>query len=376
ASVGSVAFFILPLVDLAPFLGQWPKLAAWPALAALGLGSAAVALAGTLALVRWLGLRRARVVAQLAGAFIGAALVILIQLPQLLPRGARDSLLMRADAQGWLGAQSALLWPLRAFLGEPWPLAIFVAGAVAAFAWAVKGTQHTFLQAMQDAPQALGASPRAVLRERPFRSGLARVVVMKELTLVARDPALIAKTLLQLLYLVPLFLITFRRAQPAELLAAALVVLASSLAGTLAWITVSGEEAPDLIASAPVSLERVRWLKVGSALVPLTVVVAPFLAGFAFDSLRLAAIAALFVALALASSAVVQVWATPLGAGRDVRQRYRQNPFVGIVDMLSSFAWAAACYLALLPTRWWLAAVAFGLLAPVAAWWSGRRARA
>ena len=377
ASVASMAFFLMPLADMGPFAGQWRKLGAWPALGALGLFSASIALAVLMLLTRWLGLRRARVAAQLVGAFVGVGFVLAMQVPNLLPAASREHLRAWGAARaagGWFGSESPLLWPYRAFMGEGAPLAVMVAVAIAAFVALVRSTQDAFLGAVQEAPQVPAA--RASGREgstRAFRSGLARVMMAKELTLIARDPMLIAKTLLQLLYLLPLLLVTVRRTQPVGLVAAALVVLAAGLAGTLAWITVSGEEAPDLLAAAPVSLERVRWLKVATALVPVGVVVLPFLAWYAHVSVFAAAVAALFVAAALASSAVVQVWATPLGGGRDLRKRHRQNPFVHIADTLSSFGWGLACYLAVEGSPWLVAGVLLGLFSPGVAWLGARR---
>lgn len=381
ASVGSMGVFVLPLANMGPFAGQWRTLAGWPALGAMGLLAAAVAFAVTLALVAWLGLRRARVVSQLVGAFIGIGFLLAMQAEALLPRAGRQVLhgwLRGALQEGWLGAQSPLLWPMRAFAGELLPLMGLVAVGVAAFLGVIFTTHGAFLCALQEAPAA-GASRARRARGgegRAFRAGLVRVVIAKELTLVRRDPALIARALLQVLYLVPLFVLMVRRMQPDAMLAAALVVLAASLAGTLAWITVSGEEAPELLGAAPVDLDRIRWLKVGAALLPVTLACAPFIGWFSYRSLATAATAVVFIALALASSAVVQVWATPLGGGRDARQRYRQNPFVNVADTLGSFAWALACYLALEGSWWAVAAIAAGCVAPAAAWFSGRRAGA
>jgi ABC-2 type transport system permease protein len=380
--VGSMGLFLLPFANMGPFAGEWRTLAAWPALASLGLASAAMALAATLALVRWLGVRRARVAAQLLGAFIGIAFVIAMQAEPLLPEERRQALWrwLRAQSQdGWLSSESPLLWPLRAFAGEALPLAAMVALGVVAFVLVVRLTHGAFLRAVQDAPQAGSSRAKGGLMGGPareFRTGLARVVIAKEITLIARDPALLARALLQLLYLVPLFIVMVRRGQPAPLLAAGLVLLAAGLASTLAWITVSGEEAPDLLGAAPVDLERIRWLKVAAALAPVVIVVLPFLAWLAHDALVDAAIAALFVGLALASGAVVQVWSTPLGGGRDVRLRYRQNPFVTIAETLCHIAWAGACWLAFARSPWMLAAMAAACVAPAAAWRSGRRERA
>ena len=373
AAVGSMALFILPFANMGPFAGDWRTLAAWPALASLGLASAAIAFAVTLGLVRRLGLRRARVASQLLGAFIGIGFIFLMQARVLLPRGQRAALQawMRAH-DDWFGTRSPLLWPLHAFAGEGWPLLAAVTIGTCLFAWVIVSTQDTFMRALQEAPAAQRPR-RGTAADRAFRSGLVRVVFAKELILVARDPALLARTLLPFLYLLPLFVIMVQRAQPPAVLAAALVMLSASLASTLAWITVSGEQAPDLLRAAPVQLQAVRWLKVAAALVPVLVAVSPFVAWFAYGSMRMAGIAGTYVVLALVSTAVVQVWSTPLGGGRDPRQRWRQNPFVSIADTLCSFAWAGACWLALAGSAWTFAVMPLACVAPAAAWLAARR---
>ncbi|HUP29276.1 MAG TPA: hypothetical protein VM122_03810 [Usitatibacter sp.] len=377
SSVAAVAIFVLPIANMGPFVGKWWTLAAYPALLSIGLLCAAAAFAGTLLLVRWLGVARARIVAQLTGAFLGAALVLAMQLEAFLPRNVRAGIAAwaRSDAaMGWIGADSPLLLPARAMVGEPWPLAALVALGVAAFAAVVRATSAGFVRAVQDAPiAAAGRSRDRGGRARPFRHGLARVVIAKELTLIARDPSLFGKALLQVIYLVPLFLVLARGSQAPELMAPALILLASGIAGVLAWISVSGEEAPQLLGSAPVSLERLRWLKVGASLLPVAALVLPFLAWYAYHSPPMALVVALFLAAALAGSAFVHVWSTPLGATRDFKQRARQNVFLRIADNLSSLGWAAACYLAL--QGWWfaVAGVVLGLLAPACAWAAGRR---
>jgi ABC-2 type transport system permease protein len=226
---------------------------------------------------------------------------------------------------------------------------------------------------VQEQATVFAASRRDGGRTRAFRAGLARIVIAKEWRLIARDPTLIAKSLVQLLYFVPLILILARHAQLAGFLAASLVMLASSLAGTLAWITVSGEEAPDLVGSAPIEAERVRWLKAAAALVPVAVVVIPFLAWYAAHSLRLFAILVPFVAAGVVSSAVIQVWAGRPAQARDLGARNRQDPLMNTVEASAAFGWALACYLA--AAGYYAAAVpaaAFGFAGPAVAWFVGR----
>ncbi len=374
-SVGMIALFFLPMANMGPFAGHWEALAAYPALVAVGLACAAVALTATLALVRWLGLRRARVVAQLVGAFLGAGLVIAMQAEAFISGGSRRSLragLNSHEAQYWLGAESPLLWPLRAMMGEAVPLVVGVGLALALFVLAVGSTHRAIVAAVQEAPQAAVPRPRGISARR-FRSGLVRIVVVKELKLIARDPMLIARALLQMLYLVPLLWVAMRRTQPAELLAAALVVLAAGIAATLAWITMSGEEAPDLLGACPVSIERLRWLKAATALLPVGILVMPFVGWYAHESWRAGAVVTLFLLLALASSALVQVWATRLGGGKDLRTRGGQAVVVRLTDSVSSFGWALGCYMALKASPWLIAGIAIGLLAPGMAWLARER---
>ena len=65
-----------------------------------------------------------------------------------------------------------------------------------------------------------------------------------------------SQTLMQLLYLLPPALLLWRSfaagIDAPALLVPVLVMAAGQLAGGLAWLAISGEDAPDLIASAPV----------------------------------------------------------------------------------------------------------------------------
>ena len=93
------------------------------------------------------------------------------------------------------------------------------------------------------APLFRPASPDAMLRR-------------KEWTLLLRDPWLVSQTLMQLLYLLPpAFLLwrSFGERQRAALilLVPVLVMAAGQLAGGLAWLAISGEDAPELVATAP-----------------------------------------------------------------------------------------------------------------------------
>jgi ABC-2 type transport system permease protein len=310
------------------------------------------------------------------GAFAGAFLVLAMQFETVLPAAARDAIrkwLASEESAAWLGPHSVLTWPARALFGDPLPLVATLTVSLGAFILVTRLTADAFASAVQEGAALTARRRSDAGTRRAFASGLARIVIAKELRLIARDPALIARALVQLLYFVPLMLILGRNAHLAAVLAASLVAIAASLAGTFAYITVSGEEAPDLVGTAPVSGERVRWLKAAAALVPVGVLVLPFLAWYALHSLFMFAVLLACLAAALLSSAVIQVWSGVPGSARDLRKRHTQNPLLNMVEALSSFGWAGACYLAIAGhARAAVAAALFGLVGPLAAWLGAR----
>jgi ABC-2 type transport system permease protein len=375
ASVSLWAFFWMPIADTGPLHGRWGTLAGYPVFLSIGLMCAALAFAVTLGLVSLLGPRRAHVAAQVVGAFAGAFLVLGLQFETVLPRAAQAAIsdwLASERSAAWFGPHSVLTWPARALFGDPLPLIATLTLCLGVFVLVVRLTTVAFASAVQDG-SALTPNRYRNIRKQAFASGLARIVIAKELKLIARDPTLIAKSLVQLLYFIPLMLIVARHAELAGILAASLVILAANLAGTLAWITVSGEEAPDLVGSAPVTAERVRWFKVAAALAPVVALLLPFLAWYAVQSPRIFPVLAACLAAALASSAVIQVWTGKPNPSRDLRVRHKQNRLVNSVEALCSFGWAAACYLVV--AGHWLgaaAAVVVGLAGPATAWFVAR----
>lgn len=377
--IGSVAILVflwMPIANMGAATGHWGALAAYPVILAMGLLSAALALAGTLALVRWLGVRRARVTAQVVGAVTGAFLVLSMQLGNLLPQSTQAAFSawtasLRSSA--WFGAHSVLTWPGRALFGDPLPMISMLVLCIGAFALVVRLTTEGFANALQEGSESTTTRSSARGGRRDFRGGLARIVMAKELALIARDPMIIAKSLLQLLYLVPLMVIMVRRADLAAVMAGSLVVLSSNLAGTLAWLTVSGEEAPDLVRMSPVSEERVRWLKVSAALLPVAVVLVPFLAWFAWLSPRQLVIVTLFAAAGLASAAVIQVWTGKPGQKRDMRVRVKQNVAMNFIEGFCGMGWGLACYCAMTGSyKLMVPALILGFLGPSTAWLARR----
>ncbi len=213
----------------------------------------------------------------------GAAFVIVAQLPNL---GGRDE-----DGGFWgdwltrvLGGQPLspfLTWPAEAVLGKPLPLVAVSAVSVAVFAAMSIWVGRRFAA---DAASAYGAAtsrPRRAGRVKApgFRTGAFRATMVKEGRLLRRDPGLIAQILLRIFYIVPLTFFIVQSGDElgaaAPLAAGAIALLAGQLAGSIAWIAISAEDAPGLLAASPVPIGRFWTAKLVLTLVPPAILVIP-----------------------------------------------------------------------------------------------------
>ena len=166
-------------------------------------------------------------------------------------------------------------------LGEPAALAALLGLSVVALAAAIYLCAPRFGQFALAAASVSHGTARPGRRQARFRSASpARALRRKEWTLLLRDPWLMSQTLMQLLYLLPAAFLLWRSfyagGGASALLVPVLIVAAGQLGGGLAWLAVSGEDAPELIASAPVSAARVLRAKTEAVLGGIAVVFAPF----------------------------------------------------------------------------------------------------
>src|SRR5262249_47971339 len=127
---------------------------------------------------------------------------------------------------------------------------------------------------------ARGVSSRAGARVKAFRGGSRpQALRREELVLLRRDPWLISQTLMQLLYLVPPALLLWRSYSDSSaaivLITPVIVMAAGQLAGGLAWLTISGEDAPELVATAPLPPPRVVRAKIEVVLMVICIIFAP-----------------------------------------------------------------------------------------------------
>ncbi len=274
------AVLITPLFLPVALIGHPAWLATYVVLFGMALVATALGLTLSMTLLRVIGPRRTRAAAQMLAAVIGAALFLASQARYLFSDqqvGLAAALIERASRPGGV-LPPAAVWPLRALLGAPGLIAVLVVVGGAAFAAACAWVGRDFDQAAAAAAGA-GRAPAKTTGRVRFTANFFDAVINKELRLLSRDVPLISDVVLKLLYLAPLVFIALRGAASHSTWAlpsvvAGMTFMTGQVSGSLAWITLSAEDAPDLIAASPIAAPRLRRAKLAAALLPLTVVLA------------------------------------------------------------------------------------------------------
>ncbi len=377
-------------------LGQPRWLAVYPVLASIALVASAAGIGLALLLFRLAGARRTREAGQIIATLIGAGFFLTIQARAFLPEGGQALFgpITRWAHSGVFDPAGALAWPARAVLGEALPLITLVVGAVAVFAAVAAGLGQRFsanVAAADGAGRAPGPISRGAVTARAFRGGVFTTILRKEFRLLTRDPTLLSQLLLRTIFVVPLTLGMLRSAtgDPGQVehlrlasLAGSVTFLAGQVAGSLAWICVSGEDAPDLLACAPTRGGLVRRAKLASAFIPVAVLLAAPVLALTWLSPSAGAAAALGAAVAAASSILLNLWLeTPLPR-RAFRNRRQGSAVTAVAEIVVGLGWAVAAWLAAVGLAWSLlpalvtcAVLALiGLCADAGSWrWSPRR---
>jgi ABC-2 type transport system permease protein len=247
-------------------------------------------------------------------------------------------------------ADSLVWWPARAMLGEPAAMGAVLAASLVLLALAVVMFAPRF---GEHVVAAAGASNIVARRQRPAAirpAAPARALRRKEWTLLLRDPWLASQTLMQLLYLLPPALMLWRSFAAGTagvvLLVPVLVMAAGQLAGGLAWLAISGEDAPDLVATAPVPARQILRAKIEAVMGAVGIVFAPFLLALALAAPMSALIAALGIAIAGATATTIQLWFRAQAKRSHFRRRQTSSRVATFAEAFSSIAWAGTAALA------------------------------
>ena len=263
-AAGAVMIAVLlaaPFINVLALRGGSRWLAAYGVVAAMGAVATAAALALTIALFRLVGAKRTRLIAQIVAAVIGAAFVIGLQIAAIFSSGsisrfaALQSDWMLAHAPDTAAPSGGRRMPCSAICARSLPSCCSALPCSASRSRCSRAASAIMPWRRPASPAPSCAS--AAGRSRSAAARAARVLRQKEWTLLARDPWLISQTLMQILYLLPpavLLWVTFRSGAGSYVVLIPVVVMAAGqLAGGLAWLSISGEDAPDLVASAPIT---------------------------------------------------------------------------------------------------------------------------
>jgi ABC-2 type transport system permease protein len=182
------------------------------------------------------------------------------------------------------------------------------------------------------------------------RSSAASALRRKEWTLLLRDPWLISQSMMQILYLIPPALLLWKNygAESGTLvvLVPVLVMSAGQIAGGLAWLAISGEDAPDLVAMAPINGRAVLRAKIEAVIGSVAFVLAPIVAALATASLWAAFVTAVGVLVAAASSTAIQLFFRAQAKRSHFRRRQTSSRVATFAEAFSSIGWAATAGLA------------------------------
>ncbi len=253
-------------------------LTAVPTILALAFGGTGIALLLVTVLFRLIGPKRTRIAAQLLSLLIGAAIFILFQLPNFSRRFrenvGEEEVLERFEALN-INADALYFLPARAVTGDAPAMLLVAVICGLLFTLGVWIFSRRFVT---DAAAASAMEPKrntAAAASRAMRPGLLASIVRKELRLLFRDTVLLSRIGLQIVYLIPVAYLLMTPGDGGALalpaFAPVLTMLATSLAGSLAWITISAEDAPDLVASSPAGKKLIERGKMLAAIIPVAI---------------------------------------------------------------------------------------------------------
>jgi ABC-2 type transport system permease protein len=242
-------------------------------------------------------------------------------------------------------------WPARAVLGDGAALAALLLAGAVLLAGAIAIIAPRFADYTMAAAGAVGSAARhartaVAFGQKSPRGALRR----KEWMLLRRDPWLVSQTLMQMqmLYLVPPAVLLWRGFSSGggafNLLVPVLVMAAGQLAGGLAWLTISGEDAPDLVATAPIAGRSILRAKVEAVLGIIALVFAPLVVVLAAASLWHALVTA--IAIVITAATAIQLWFRSQAKRSQFRRRQVSSRIATFAEAFSSIGWAGAAAVA------------------------------
>jgi ABC-2 type transport system permease protein len=125
-----------------------------------------------------------------------------------------------------------------------------------------------------------------------------------------------------------------------------MVMAAGHLGGNLAWLSISGEDAPDLIGTAPVRAHRVVLAKIEAVLCAVALIFAPLVLALALVSSWAGMVGLMGVLCAAGAATLIQLCFRVQAKRSQFRRRQTSSRIATFAEAFSSIAWAATSGLA------------------------------
>lgn len=357
---------------------QW--LFAYLVIFALGAVSTGLSLAIVVWLFDVLGAKATRLLSQIIAAIVGAGFIIGIQLAAIMAFGSvsRFDFLASDLFVNLLPDINHPMWyPVRGMIGDHSALLGTLAAGFGSLGFAIYWYAGTFGERVIIAASISQSPSRQRTKDLSFRSkSTAAVLRQKEWKLLLRDHWLISQSLMQILYLIPPAFMLWQGFGSAGTLAVValpvLVMASGQLAGGLAWLAISGEDAPQLVQTAPVPPNAIIRCKVEAVLGAIAIIVLPIVILIALFDPTLALFAAGGIAVAAVSATMIQLWFRSQAKRSSFRRRQTSSKVATLAEAFSSILWAATT--GLLAAGSWIL-VPFTILLALLVLWIARSFR-
>jgi ABC-2 type transport system permease protein len=269
-------------------------------------------------LIRWLGLRRARFFSQAVPFLLIFGVTFLAgSLSVSVAQLSADQAHMPPEMQAHFVALShtPLVWIAWAAAGNPVYLALIFSTAAALAMITLRLTERAFIEGTQHLAENV-ASARPGTADAPFRPGVLRLEVRKNLRLIVRTPMMMVQCLAQSLMPIGIACVLGRE-DIARAVAFFVIFAAGVLAGMFTIAAGTVEECDDLLVMSPHGVRLFRLGKMLSGFLwPVGVALLVGI-GLLLEGQELLAVAVLFggIPLGLASSLAGETFATPVKPG-------------------------------------------------------------
>lgn len=321
-------------------------------LPALCLLTVTVSFLIVLGLVKMIGARRARTVAQVLGGVIGIGAALAAQIPNM--NNAADQATKAKNFQAMAAmadnpAMAPIRWFGAAITGETGPFLLLALLSFGGFLLVTTLLGPAFVRSVNAAAGTdLTARRKGGNDTRPLSMHLRGVtgsILWKEWRLILRDPSLLTQVASILLVAAPIVLPSMGKSistASGEVMAVGwmgVIPVAGLLAGALVWLAFAGEDAPDLLGTAPVSARRMLRDRLLAAAVPSMIIATAVslyvITQTPWSGLILWLICVLSVSLYL----LMDMRQGPVLGGRKAFQkRYQSNMIALFGEMLLGFA--------------------------------------